>query len=106
MLLWLLSQRSFHYTTAPKGLVLSVGERETDRKPSVLSLPPEIVFKKSGQNQIRTQLSRRLYKNSFHERTREIGNRPGNKLGGAKQEKLRRHQTGRTGADRRLERQR
>lgn len=75
-------------------------------KPSTLPLPPEIVFKKSGQNKTRTQLSRRLYKNNFHERTSEIGNRPGNQLGGSKQEKLLRHQIGRTGADRRPERQR
>lgn len=61
---------------------------ENDMKPSPLPLPPEIVFKKVWQSQVRGQLSRRQYKNSFHEGTREIGSRPGNKLGGSKQEKL------------------
>lgn len=48
-----------HHT--PYRVDVSVGGK-TDRKPSTLPLPPEIVFKDSGRNQIRSQLSRRLYK--------------------------------------------
>lgn len=57
-------------------------------KPNPLPLPPEIVFKKGWQSQVRGQLSRGQYKNSFHEGTREIGSRPGNKLRVSKQENL------------------
>lgn len=57
-------------------------------KPNPLPLPPEIVFRKGWQSQVRGQLSRRQYKNSFREGTREIGSRPGNKLRVSKQENL------------------
>lgn len=60
---------------------------ETDTKLRILPLPPEIVFKKSRQDQSEVSYQEGCVQ-SFHEGTREIGYRPGNKLGESGQEKL------------------